>query len=118
MAEPSPRTAGFRDDFFLKIMAAAQSRDHDVVGAVIRTQRAFLLRELRNLEQLRSEHAGDVAVAVLLAAAARHVTADLAFLDDAVEVLLADGGALAASGSQNQGPTAIENSVDVHRWAG
>lgn len=96
MAEPTPRTTGFRDDFFLKVVAAAQSRDVDVVAAVLRTQRAFLLRELRNLEKLRAERAGDPVVTLLLAAAARHVGADLAFLDDAEETLLADGGATLA----------------------
>ena len=94
--EPSPRTAGFRDDFFLKVMAAARTGERDVVAAVLRTQRAFLLRELRNLEQLRAERAGDLVVALLLSAAARHVSADLSFLDDAEHDLLeADLAALA-----------------------
>src|SRR5262245_13491882 len=35
MAEPSPRTAGFRDDFFLKIMAAAHGREPDVLAMVL-----------------------------------------------------------------------------------
>src|SRR5215468_7444795 len=33
MAAPTPRTAGFRDDFFLKMMAAAHSRDPAVLAA-------------------------------------------------------------------------------------
>jgi DNA-binding PadR family transcriptional regulator len=93
---PSPRTAGFRDDFFLKVMAAAHSRDPDLVGTVLRTQRTFLLRELRNLEQLRRDP-GDLVVRLLLAAAARHVAADLAFLDDAEQTLLGDGAAALAT---------------------
>jgi DNA-binding PadR family transcriptional regulator len=92
LSEPSPRTAGFRDDFFLKVMAAAQRQDADVVRHVLRTQRAFLLRELRNLEEIRAERAADPVVSLLVAAAARHVGADLEFLDDAEQVLLADGG--------------------------
>jgi DNA-binding PadR family transcriptional regulator len=99
MGAPTPRTAGFRDDFFLKVMAAAQSRDIEVVTAVLRNQRTFLLREMRNLEQLRAERTDDPVVALLLAAAARHVGADLAFLDDAEDTLLGDdGAALAALG--------------------
>jgi DNA-binding PadR family transcriptional regulator len=89
MGARSPRTAGFRDDFFLKVMAAARGRDTDVVRSVLSTQRAFLLRELRNLEQLRRDRTADQVVALLLAAATRHVTADLAFLDDAEETLVA-----------------------------
>jgi DNA-binding PadR family transcriptional regulator len=90
LAEPSPRTSGFRDDFFLKVVAATRSRDRATVEAVLRVQRAFLLREMRNLEDLRSAHAADAVVSLLLSAAARHVGADLAFLDDAETRLLAD----------------------------
>lgn len=89
---PAPRTAGFRDDFFLKIMAAARSRAPDIVRRVIGTQRGFLLRELRNLETLRRDHGNDPVVGLLLAAATRHVTADLTFLDDAEQALLGDDG--------------------------
>jgi DNA-binding PadR family transcriptional regulator len=95
MTSASPRTSGFRDDFFLKVMAAARTGDPATVASVIENQRAFLLRELRNLETLRGGHAGDAVVTLLLAAAARHVAADLAFLDDAESTLL-DGGALPA----------------------
>lgn len=89
LAEPSPRTAGFRDDFFLKVMAAARTHDPAVVKGVLGTQRTFLLRELRNLDQLRREPGTDLVVGLLLAAAVRHVEADLAFLDDAEQVLRA-----------------------------
>ena len=97
MASPSPRTAGFRDDFFLKVVAAARSRDADQVSAVLRAQRGFLLRELRNLEGLRAKRTADPVVSLLLAAASRHIGADLAFLDDAEESLLVDGGAALAA---------------------
>jgi len=96
MAAPTPRTSGFRDDFFLKVMAAARTGSASIVGDVIATQRLHLLRELRNLEQLRRDPAHDVVVKLLLAAAARHVTADLSFLDDTETALLGDSGALAA----------------------
>jgi len=90
MAAPSPRTAGFRDDFFLKMVAAARTRDALVVEQVVARQRAFLLRELRNLQELRREPGTELMVGLLLAAAARHVEADLAFLDEALETLVAD----------------------------
>jgi DNA-binding PadR family transcriptional regulator len=90
MAEATPRTGGFRDDFFLKMMAAAHTGDPTILTAVLRAQRTFLLQELRNLEQLRRAGAGDLLVGLLLAAAGRHVRADLAFLDDIEENLLAE----------------------------
>jgi DNA-binding PadR family transcriptional regulator len=92
LAEPSPRTAGFRDDFFLKVVAAARTHDVTVVEAVVARQRAFLLRELRNLHELRREPDIDLTVSLLLSAAVRHVEADLAFLDDALETLTAEAG--------------------------
>jgi DNA-binding PadR family transcriptional regulator len=91
MAEPSPRTSGFRDDFFLKLVAAVRTGETAVVEHVVARQRAFLLRELRSLHELRREQRGDVTVGLLLSAAARHVEADLAFLDDALETLVAGG---------------------------
>lgn len=53
LGSPTPRTSGYRDDFFLKVMAAARGRDPEVVRGVISAQRGFLLHELRNLETLR-----------------------------------------------------------------
>ncbi|MCI0688753.1 MAG: hypothetical protein L0Y54_16180, partial [Sporichthyaceae bacterium] len=78
-------------------VAAAQSRDVEVVATVLRTQRVFLLRELHNLESLRSAHSADPVVSLLLAAAVRHISADVALIDDAEERLLADGGAALAA---------------------
>jgi DNA-binding PadR family transcriptional regulator len=94
LASPVLRTAGYRDDFFLKVMAAAHSRDPEVVRTVITTQRGFLQRELDNLERLAVD--ADVVVSLLLSAAGRHVSADLAFLDDAEARLLGDDGAALA----------------------
>lgn len=103
MAEPSPRTSGFRDDFFLKMVAAARTNDESVIEQVVARQRAFLLRELRNLQELRRGAGADesarpevgkpdVVVDLLLSAAIRHVEADLAFLDDVLETLVGGGG--------------------------
>ncbi|MFC6016568.1 PadR family transcriptional regulator [Plantactinospora solaniradicis] len=89
LAEPSPRSGGFRDDFFLKITAAARSGSAQVLRTVLANQRGYLLRELRNLGTLRRD-ADDPVVGLLLSAAGRHVEADLAFLEDA-EAALLDG---------------------------
>ncbi len=94
--EPSPRSGGFRDDFFLKVTAAARSGSAVTVRAVLSNQRGHLLRELRNLDGLRRAEA-DPVVTLLLTAASRHVEADLAFVDDAEAALLADGGTVLAT---------------------
>jgi DNA-binding PadR family transcriptional regulator len=98
LAEPTPRTGGYRDDFFLKVVAAARAGAAGPLAGVLATQRGFLLRELRNLDQLRRDRApGDPVVGLLLSAAGRHVEADLAFVDDVEATLLAgDGAGLAA----------------------
>lgn len=107
----SARTSGFRDDFFLKVMAAAHTRDPQVVRSVIARQRAFLMRELHNLEQLRQEPA-DLVVGLLLANAVRHVTADLTFLDDTEETLLAgDAAALATIPVRTPATPALDGSL-------
>ncbi|HZM80372.1 MAG TPA: hypothetical protein VFC19_31945 [Candidatus Limnocylindrales bacterium] len=82
---------------FLKVMAAARTSSASIVGDVIATQRLHLLHELRNLERLRRDPTHDVVVKLLLAAAARHVTADLSFLDDTEAALIGDSGAALAS---------------------
>lgn len=95
LSAPTPRTSGFRDDFFLKVMAAARSGSAGTVREVITAQRGFLLRELRNLETLRRRPDVDRVAALLVTAASEHVNADLAFLDLAEEELLGDESALA-----------------------
>jgi DNA-binding PadR family transcriptional regulator len=94
--EPSPRGSGFRDDFFLKVTAAARTGSAGTVQAVLRHQRGLLLRELRNLGVLRAD-AADPVVGLLLSAAARHVEADLLFIDDVDAALLQDRGATLAA---------------------
>ncbi|MGE7317787.1 PadR family transcriptional regulator, partial [Staphylococcus capitis] len=100
LAEPSPRSGGFRDDFFLKVTAAARSGEAGTVRTVLANQRAHLMRELRNLDGLR-RRADDRVVRLLLSAASRHVEADLAFVDDAESALLAGGGAVLAELAAN-----------------
>ncbi|MGY0234048.1 PadR family transcriptional regulator [Longispora urticae] len=103
LAEPSPRSGGFRDDFFLKVTAAAHTGEPDVVRGVLDQQRTHLLQELRNLTTLRADHP-DPVVALLLSAASRHVQADLAFIDDTEETLLADPAVLPAVRARRADP--------------
>jgi DNA-binding PadR family transcriptional regulator len=118
LGEPSPRSGGFRDDFFLKVTAAARSGDPATVRTVLGNQRGHLMRELRNLDGLR-RRADDLVVGLLLSAASRHVEADLAFVDDAEGVLLADGGALLAGlRTPRSGETPPERGSNQTRAAG
>ncbi|AVT33448.1 PadR family transcriptional regulator [Plantactinospora sp. BC1] len=116
LAEPSPRSGGFRDDFFLKVTAAARSGSADVVRTVLANQRGYLLRELRNLGTLRRE-ATDPVVELLLSAASRHVEADLAFLDDA-ETGLLDGARIRIPSARTAGADAVPGALPDGRAAG
>jgi len=88
LAEPSARQRGYRDDFFLKLMAAAQAGDQQTLDGVLRRQRAHLLRELRGLAEARTQSPSDV-VALLITAAELHVRADLGVVDAAEQALTA-----------------------------
>lgn len=94
LAEPSPRTRGYRDDFFLKVMAATQMGDAAALSQVLSRQRAYLLRELRSLADARAylpsgrPPAGSSPVVdLLLTAAELHARADLGVVDAAEQGL-------------------------------
>jgi DNA-binding PadR family transcriptional regulator len=86
LSEPSTRQRGYRDDFFLKLMAAAQAKDPQTLDGVLRRQRTHLLRELRSLAEARAKSPSDV-VALLITAAELHVRADLGVVDAAEQTL-------------------------------
>lgn len=111
LSEPSVRTHGYRDDFFLKVMAAAQAGDHAMLAAVLRRQRAHLLTELRSLAAAKVTAARSPVETLLVAAAELHVRADLGVVDAAERDLTADalrtlripaGAAEAAPGERPQ----------------
>jgi len=77
------RTRGYRDDFFLKVMAAAQAGDPARLAAVLRHQRVYLLTELRSLADARAAASGSPVVGLLVKAAELHVRADLGVVDAA-----------------------------------
>jgi DNA-binding PadR family transcriptional regulator len=90
LAEPATPARGYRDDFFLKIMAAIRSADPAILPAVLSRQRAHLLRELHALADARTA-AGITAVeSLLITAAELHIRADLGVVDAAEETLTAD----------------------------
>ena len=88
--EPTVRTRGYRDDFFLKLMAAAQAGDPATLAGVLRRQRVHLLTELRSLADASVAASGSPVVALLVKAAELHVRADLGVVDAAERDLTPD----------------------------
>ena len=83
LSEPSPRIRGYRDDFFLKVMAAVQAADPATLAGVLHRQRAHLLRELHSLADARALTARSAVDSLLITAAELHVRADLGVVDAA-----------------------------------
>jgi DNA-binding PadR family transcriptional regulator len=99
LAEPSPRVKGYRDDFFLKLMAALQTGDQAVLDGVLRRQRAHLLKELRGLADARAQSPSPVDL-LLITAAELHARADLGVVDAAEQSLPGSGPLLAATAAE------------------
>ena len=112
--EPSQRTRGYRDDFFLKVMAAAQAGDAAALTRVISRQRRHLLTELRSLSDARTATPPSPVVTLLLTAADLHVRADLGVVDAAERLL--DPDTLAAL--QGQPPGAARTAPGATSAAG
>ena len=98
LAEPAARTRGYRDDFFLKLMAAAHSGDPATLAGVLRRQRAYLLGELRGLAAARAQ-APSAVVSLLITAAELHIRADLGVVDAAEQALGPGRPAVGQAGS-------------------
>lgn len=106
LGEASARQRGYRDDFFLKLMAAVQAGDQATLDGVLRRQRAHLLRELRSLSEARAQ-APSAVVGLLITAAELHVRADLGVVDAAEQSL---EPTVAAASSGATGSTAADRS--------
>jgi DNA-binding PadR family transcriptional regulator len=89
--EPSARLRGYRDDFFLKLMAAVQSGDQDTLDGVLSRQRAHLLQELHSLAEARRQ-APSAVVELLITAAELHIRADIGVVDAAEKKLAPEPG--------------------------
>jgi DNA-binding PadR family transcriptional regulator len=101
LGEPSPRLRGYRDDFFLKLMAAVQAGDRDTLDGVLRRQRAHLLRELHSLTEARRQ-APSAVVELLITAAELHIRADLGVVDAAEKSLEPELAGLKESSSKDR----------------
>jgi DNA-binding PadR family transcriptional regulator len=87
LGEPSVHVRGYRDDFFLKVMAAVQAGEPDTLSGVLSRQRVHLLKQLRSLTEARALGAPPTVVSLLITAAELHVRADLGVVDAAEKVL-------------------------------
>jgi DNA-binding PadR family transcriptional regulator len=94
--EPALSARGYRDDFFIKIMAAVRSADPATLPAVLGRQRAHLLRQLHALADARAATSTTAVESLLITAAELHIRADLGVVD-AAEKTLSTGAAAPAS---------------------
>lgn len=83
--EPCSR-AGYRDELFLKLLAASRLGG-DALARLVKAQRGACLADIAALTRLRSEHSGEPLVALLIDAAIAHTKADLQVVDSATERL-------------------------------
>jgi DNA-binding PadR family transcriptional regulator len=102
LAEPAIPARGYRDDFFLKVMAAVRSGDPATLTAVLGRQRTHLLRQLHALADARAATSAAVD-SLLVTAAELHVRADLGVVD-AAEKTLTTRAANAAAVSEQSSP--------------
>ena len=79
LRNPSPPAAGYRDDLYLKLVAAARAGTEELTG-VIRREREAQLGELHALRRLAAPEA-DALTALLTEGAALHVEARLRLLE-------------------------------------
>ena len=100
LAEPAVPARGYRDDFFLKVMAAARSGDAATLAAVLGRQRTHLLRQLHALADARAATTAAVD-SLLITAAELHVRADLGVVDAAEKTLTTSAAATTAVSEQS-----------------
>jgi DNA-binding PadR family transcriptional regulator len=81
---PFVRQTGYRDDFFLTLVAAARL-GREPLEQVITTQRKAYTEELHALAQLRVQHEADAVVRLLIEAAIDHTEANLRTVEHAAE---------------------------------
>jgi DNA-binding PadR family transcriptional regulator len=82
LEEPFVRQGGYRDDFFLKLVAGAHL-GRAALRRAIRAQRSAYLDELSTLAELQATHEDDPVVSLLIQAATLHTQANLKVVDEA-----------------------------------
>jgi DNA-binding PadR family transcriptional regulator len=104
LAEPAIGARGYRDDFFLKIMAAARAADPATLPAVLARQRAHLLRQLHALADARGTTPATPVESLLITAAELHIRADLGVVDAAEKTLTTNPAAVSDQSSPGMTP--------------
>ena len=104
LAEPAIPARGYRDDFFLKIMAAVRSADPATLPAVLSQQRTHLLRQLHALAGARAATSTTAVESLLITAAELHIRADLGVVDAAETTLTADAASVSEQASSGMTP--------------
>lgn len=79
---PFIRPGGYRDDFFLKLLAASRLGEAQLTE-VLRVQRDAYLGELAALAELHEQHRDEPLVSLLIDAAIRHTRANLDIVEEA-----------------------------------
>lgn len=95
LAKPAPPSAGYRDEVYLKLSAAARA-GADTFARVVSSERQALFGELHTLHELASSE-DDALVALLIDGASLQVQARIQLLDRAEQLaptLAASGGAV------------------------
>jgi DNA-binding PadR family transcriptional regulator len=104
---PFVRQSGYRDDFFLKLLAASRLGAAEL-ARVLAVQREAYLGELSSLAELKARYRDKPLVGLLIDAAVRHTEANLRIVEDAEEA----GAELVAS-AQAASPPAADELADV-----
>jgi DNA-binding PadR family transcriptional regulator len=104
LAEPAIPARGYRDDFFLKIMAAVRSADPATLPAVLARQRACLLRQLHALAGARATTSTTAVESLLITAAELHIRADLGVVDAAETTLTTTPATASEQASSGMAP--------------
>ena len=81
LAQPGRPSAGYRDEFFLRLAAARRRGDVGVIHAVVENRRSILLQEMRDLTALRASLTDSTYDALVTDSAELQVRGQLELLD-------------------------------------
>jgi len=104
---PFVRQSGYRDDFFLKLLAASRLGGEQLTR-VLAVQREAYLGELASLAELKTQYRDKPLVGLLIDAAVRHTEANLRIVEDAEAA-----GAKLVAAVQAASPAASDELADA-----